>query len=115
MPHKDRPRERRRPRPQEGPPRGSTRATSLRFDWGKALANLERFYSQGNWRVPVLRERRADPYRVLISTVLSHRSRDELTLKAFNQLMARYPTSRALAKSDLRTVARAIRPVGLSD
>ncbi len=53
-----------------------------------------------------------DPFRVLIATVLSHRTKDPVTAQASTRLFARYPGARQLAKSDTRTVSRLIRPVG---
>jgi DNA mismatch endonuclease Vsr len=82
--------------------------------WGSLLRSLERFYTGGTWRRPVLRERGVDPFNVLVSTVLSHRSHDETTLPAFAALIARYPSPKALARADPREVEWLIRPVGLS-
>ncbi len=53
-----------------------------------------------------------DPFRVLIATVLSHRTRDPVTAQASTRLFARYPGPRQLAKANTRTVSRLIRPVG---
>src|SRR6266702_8723841 len=53
-----------------------------------------------------------DPFRVLIATVLSHRTKDPVTAQASTRLFAKYPGPKQLAKSDTRTVSRLIRPVG---
>ena len=53
-----------------------------------------------------------DPFRVLIATVLSQRTRDPVTSLASAQLFSRYPDVRKLAKADTRVVSRLIRPVG---
>lgn len=53
-----------------------------------------------------------DPFRVLIATVLSHRTKDPVTAQASTKLFAKYPSPKQLAKADPRTVARLIRPVG---
>ena len=53
-----------------------------------------------------------DPFRVLISTVLSHRTKDPTTAKASSRLFARYRNARELSKGDSRTIARLIKPVG---
>lgn len=53
-----------------------------------------------------------DPFRVLIATVLSHRTKDPVTAQASTRLFAKYPGPKHLAKADTRTVARLIRPVG---
>ncbi len=53
-----------------------------------------------------------DPFRVLIATVLSHRTKDPVTAQASARLFAKYPGPKQLAKADTRTVSRLIKPVG---
>lgn len=53
-----------------------------------------------------------DPFRVLIATVLSHRTKDPVTSQASARLFAKYPGAKQLAKADTRIVSRLIRPVG---
>src|SRR5207245_1284337 len=53
-----------------------------------------------------------DPFKVLIGTILSQRTRDEMTEIASRQLFARYGTPKALARADVRDVQRRIKPVG---
>src|ERR1700756_3765074 len=53
-----------------------------------------------------------DPFRVLIATILSHRTKDPVTALASSRLFARYPKPTQLAKADTRTIARLIKPVG---
>ena len=53
-----------------------------------------------------------DPFRVLIATVLSHRTKDRVTAQASTRLFAKYPGAKQLAKGDTRTISRLIRPVG---
>src|SRR2546425_4000714 len=53
-----------------------------------------------------------DPFRVLISTVLSHRTKDPVTALASSRLFARFPNVKSLAAANTRTVARLIKPVG---
>jgi len=53
-----------------------------------------------------------DPFRVLIGTILSHRTRDERTEEATERLFRAYPTPAALASADRQEVARLIRGVG---
>jgi endonuclease III len=48
----------------------------------------------------------------LISTVLSHRTRDPMTALASSRLFARFPNVKSLAAANTRTVARLIKPVG---
>lgn len=53
-----------------------------------------------------------DPFRVLIATVLSQRTKDQVTGQASTRLFKKYPGAKQLAKSDTRTVSRLIYPVG---
>jgi len=53
-----------------------------------------------------------DPFRVLIATVLSHRTKDPVTALASSRLFARFPNVKSLATANTRTVARLIKPVG---
>ena len=53
-----------------------------------------------------------DPFRILIGTILSHRTKDENTTKATENLFSRYKTPAELAEADPRTVRRLIRPSG---
>jgi endonuclease III len=53
-----------------------------------------------------------DPFRVLIATVLSQRTKDEVTAVASTRLFQKYPGPKQLSKADTRTVARLIYPVG---
>ena len=54
----------------------------------------------------------SDPFRILISTILSHRTRDENTTKATENLFSVYKTPVQLANANPRTVRRLIRPSG---
>ncbi len=53
-----------------------------------------------------------DPFRVLISTVLSHRTKDPTTAAASSRLFAKYHNARELSDGNTRTIARLIKPVG---
>ncbi len=53
-----------------------------------------------------------DPFRILIGTVLSHRTRDESTSKATERLFEVYDTPEKLAMADIRKVRELIRSVG---
>src|SRR5947208_4807342 len=53
-----------------------------------------------------------DPFRVLIATVLSHRTKDPFTARASTLLFAKYAGPKQLARSDTRNVSRLIRTVG---
>jgi len=53
-----------------------------------------------------------DPFRVLIATVLSQRTRDPVTAIASSHLFARFPDVKSLAKANVRSIEKLIRPVG---
>lgn len=62
--------------------------------------------------VTEIARRDRDPFRVLISTILSLRTKDDVTTAASERLFALAATPRALAALDTRAIARAIYPVG---
>ncbi len=53
-----------------------------------------------------------DPFQILISTILSARTKDETTLAASERLFAAYPTATDLARADADRVRELIYPVG---
>src|SRR5881394_191423 len=61
----------------------------------------------GSWN-----ERRVPAFRTLIGTILSARSRDEMTDVITEALFRRFPTARALARADRRVVEKILKPIG---
>ena len=61
----------------------------------------------GSWN-----ERRVPPFRTLIGTILSARSRDEMTDVITEALFKRFPTPRALARAERRAVEKILKPIG---
>ncbi|MEM2328744.1 MAG: endonuclease III [Nitrososphaerota archaeon] len=55
---------------------------------------------------------RSDPFKVLIGTILSHRTRDEMTDLAFSRLFSKYKNAEEIAKASLSDIMRLIKPVG---
>jgi endonuclease III len=53
-----------------------------------------------------------DAFKVLISTVLSHRTKDEVTGKASERLFAVYPDVTSLARGNVKRISTLIYPVG---
>lgn len=53
-----------------------------------------------------------DPFKILIGTILSQRTRDEMTKAATERLFARYGTAEELARAKPSEVRRLIRSVG---
>lgn len=70
----------------------------------KALADLYGL-SPWNWHT------NGDPFRVLVGTILSHRTRDPKTDEAAQAVLEKYPTPEALAEAPLENLAALVRPV----
>ncbi|MFI5321961.1 MAG: endonuclease III domain-containing protein [Thermodesulfobacteriota bacterium] len=82
-------------------------------DIGKIIRILRR--ESANWDVPVVTleaETSHDPFRVLISTVLSLRTKDETTAEASRRLFGLADTPEKMLELPEREVIRAIYPVG---
>jgi endonuclease-3 len=73
----------------------------------KTLAGRYPLTMLGSWSA-----RKVDPFRVLIGTILSARSRDEMTDKIAAILFARYPDAKSLAGARRRDVERILQPIG---
>lgn len=73
----------------------------------EALAGRYPLTMLGGWKA-----RRTRPFRQLIGTILSARSRDEMTDRIAKALFRRFPSARALARADLRVVERILKPIG---
>ncbi len=75
------------------------------------ITRLKRIIAKLKGRT-ALEHYRGDPFVVLISTILSQRTRDENTIKATNQLFAEYKTPQELASAPLKKVEGLIKPSG---
>jgi endonuclease III len=53
-----------------------------------------------------------DPFKILIGTILSHRTKDENTTRATENLFSRYKTPSEIAGADPKVVRQLIRPSG---
>ena len=53
-----------------------------------------------------------DPFQVLISTILSARTRDENTMKASMNLFSKYPNAESLSNAKVSSVKQLIKPAG---
>jgi endonuclease-3 len=73
----------------------------------KTLAGRYPLTMLGAWSA-----KKVDPFQVLIGTILSARSRDEMTDKIAAILFGRYPTARALADARRRDVEKILQPIG---
>jgi endonuclease-3 len=56
--------------------------------------------------------RSRDPFKVLIAAILSHRTKDENTIKAFQQLFSTYKDVKEIAEGDENKIKELIRPAG---
>ncbi|MFQ6127936.1 MAG: endonuclease III domain-containing protein [Thermoplasmata archaeon] len=66
----------------------------------------------GKGKGTTIRREMRDPYRVLISTILSHRTMDENTNQAATNLFRVFPTPESLAGANIREIEELIRPAG---
>ncbi len=101
---------RRKKAPSPRSPRGGGRPP---FPISEALARLRR--AARAWELPIVTELSVttrDPFVVLISTMLSLRTKDDTTAAATERLFALADTPRAMLALSRETVARAIFPVG---
>jgi endonuclease-3 len=73
----------------------------------RLLAGRHPLTMLGGWQA-----RRVDPFRVLIGTILSARSRDETTERISGELFQRWPTPQALARAPRPALERLLRPIG---
>ncbi len=55
---------------------------------------------------------KSDPFRVLVSTVLSHRTKDETTDAATERIFSLYDTPEKLAEARVKHLEKLIKPVG---
>lgn len=79
----------------------------------EAMAILRR--EVPTWDVPVVRlnaQDNHDPYRVLISTILSLRTQDQTTFAAAERLFQLADTPQAMLRLDVQTIEKTIYPVG---
>lgn len=68
-----------------------------------------------DYQVPVIdliKIQSGDPYRVLVGTILSARTKDETTASACKRLFAKAPNSKRLSKLTVKQIEKLIFPVG---
>lgn len=83
------------------------------FDIKKAVSELRKRYEE--WTTPVVTQiaiNTDDPYQVLVSTVLSARTKDETTEAASARLFKLAPDPEKLSKLKVPQIEKAIYPVG---
>jgi endonuclease-3 len=84
---------------------------------GEILHSMEAaLYREKPPRLTALRglqmEEQGDPFKILIGTILSARSRDENTTKVVNKLFATYKTPQELASAPLGDIKKIIHSIG---
>ena len=57
-------------------------------------------------------EQQGDPFKILIGTILSARTRDENTTKVVNKLFARFKTPEEIASADIQEIKEIIHSIG---
>ncbi|MBN2536798.1 endonuclease III, partial [candidate division WOR-3 bacterium] len=77
---------------------------------GSIVRALRRSYARGD--APVKRMPTRDPFRVLVSCILSTRTQDPVTAAASERLLARAPDAAKLARLKPAAIERLIYPVG---
>lgn len=80
----------------------------MSFPVDRALAVLRR--QAKTWPVPAVGFVAGKPFAVLVSTLISLRTKDAVTLPASARLLKLAPTPRRLAVLDVRTIEKAIYP-----
>ena len=80
----------------------------MSFPIERALAVLRREVRK--WKVPAVGAVAGKPFPVLVSTLISLRTKDSVTLPASARLLALADTPRKLAALDARTIEKAIYP-----
>lgn len=76
----------------------------------KVLKILQK--QQGRTMLGRFSRKKYSPYRILISTILSARARDEVTEPISNKLFARFKTSHELSRANPEEVRKIIKPIG---
>ncbi len=81
------------------------------IDWLEIFAGLQSFMNGAEKpSISLIAEMNSDPYRVLFSTIISLRTRDEVTITASERLFHRSPDLKALLETDETEVAELIYP-----
>jgi dihydrofolate synthase/folylpolyglutamate synthase len=84
---------------------------------GTVMKTLREMYSIGAFPgkdidATTLKKEEREPFRVLIATILSHRTRDENTHTAVERLFKKYNTPKKISKANVGEIEKLIRPAG---
>jgi endonuclease-3 len=81
--------------------------------WERILARLQEVLEAAPLlAVSEVAQNRRDPFHVLVSTMISLRTKDEVTAGASDRLLARASTPRAMADLEVEEIGRLIYPAG---
>ena len=69
-----------------------------------------KFMDKNSKKMRLAAESWKSDFQILISTILSARTRDEKTIPVSEKLFLKYPDAKKLSKAKLRDVQRIIRP-----
>ncbi len=96
--------------PAGGTPTGSSPTDSC----PEAIIATLREYVEGSPlpSVSAVAERKRDPFHILVSTMISLRTKDEVTSAASERLLSRAPTAHELARLERKRIAELIYPAG---
>jgi endonuclease III len=95
-----------------GNPKGLSKEEKLRKARAKKILLLIRSAVHSTTALGTIRQTsHSDPFRILISTILSQRTRDSVTERVSAQLFEKYHDPISFAGADLSELAAAIRPV----
>jgi endonuclease-3 len=88
-----------------------------RVSWDREMKIIADYFRKSRPRDPLpsvskIARDDGDPFRILVSTIISARTRDEVTLSASQRLLAAAPTPAALAACPESRIARLIFPAG---
>ena len=78
----------------------------------KVLTQLLKRYPYCRKYIMLWSKREEPPFKVLIGTILSQRSRDEVTNVVSKRLFSKYSDARAVAKAPLKDLEKVIKPSG---
>jgi len=81
------------------------------MDYGEILQKIENVL-EGNAHLDDLARKKQDPFKILISTILSARTRDANTKEATEALFAKYNTPKMIAEADVEKLEPLIRKSG---
>lgn len=67
---------------------------------------------ESRYRLEIPQHVSEDPFRILIGTILSQRTKDEITDIAYERLFAKFPTIYSFANASTKEIEKLIKPVG---